>query len=34
VRLAIFIFSRDVCDWLFPQDWAGDIDHKGEFGER
>ena len=27
-------FHRDVRAGLFPQDWGGDIEHTGEFGER
>jgi len=26
-------FHRDVAAGLFPQDWAGDFDTLGEFGE-
>jgi putative transposase len=27
-------FHRDVRDGIFSQDWAGDVEHEGEFGER
>jgi REP-associated tyrosine transposase len=27
-------FHRDVRAGLFPSDWAGEVDERGEFGER
>jgi putative transposase len=27
-------FHRDVRAGIFPEDWAGDVDAGGEFGER
>jgi len=28
------LFHRDVCAGIFPEDWAGEIEASGNFGER